>query len=153
MKIKGIVEEDYIQYRLPSMVIMMPYCNWKCGEDLCQNSPLALSKNIEINPFELIARYIQNPLTSAIVFSGLEPMMSFEDVIDFVELFRECSPDPIVIYTGYNKDEISYEIRRLEHFENIIIKFGRYIPNESYHFDNILGVSLASNNQYAEVIS
>ena len=39
------------------------------------------------------------------------------------------------------------------YFKNIIIKFGRYIPNQQAHYDDILGVNLASNNQYAIKIS
>ena len=35
-------------------------------------------------------------------------------------------------------------------YDNIIIKFGRYIPNQQSHFDIVLGVNLASDNQYAE---
>ena len=38
-------------------------------------------------------------------------------------------------------------------WENIIIKFGRYIPNQEKHYDDVLGIELASDNQYAEVIS
>ena len=34
-------------------------------------------------------------------------------------------------------------------YNNIIIKFGRYIPNQGTHFDKVLGVKLASDNQYA----
>lgn len=33
------------------------------------------------------------------------------------------------------------------------LKFGRYIPNQTPHYDSILGVNLASDNQYAERIS
>ena len=38
-------------------------------------------------------------------------------------------------------------------YSNIIIKFGRFIPNREPHFDEVLGVNLASNNQYAKRIS
>lgn len=38
-------------------------------------------------------------------------------------------------------------------YENIIIKFGRFIPNDVEHYDEILGVKLKSNNQYAKRIS
>ena len=32
---------------------------------------------------------------------------------------------------------------------SIIIKFGRFIPNKPSRFDELLGVELASDNQYA----
>jgi hypothetical protein len=38
----------------------------------------------------------------------------------------------------------------LKNFDNIIIKYGRFIPNQEQHYDETLGVNLASNNQYAE---
>ena len=36
---------------------------------------------------------------------------------------------------------------------NIIIKYGRFIPHQEKHFDEILGVYLASDNQYGKRIS
>ena len=58
--------------------------------------------------------------------------------------------DDIVIYTGYNKEELIDRIEWLSGFSNIIVKFGRYIPNQEKHFDEVLGIYLASDNQYAE---
>lgn len=58
-----------------------------------------------------------------------------------------------MVYTGYYKEEILEEIEQLKQYSNIIIKFGRYIPNEKKHYDEILGIDLASSNQYAEKIS
>ena len=67
--------------------------------------------------------------------------------------FRKESQDDIVIYTGYKKEEIPHIVKQLMNYPNIIIKFGRFIPDEQYHYDDILGVNLASMNQYAERIS
>ena len=61
--------------------------------------------------------------------------------------------DDVVIYTGYYPDEIKDALDVLKGFKNIIIKFGRYIPNRQSRYDEILGVTLASDNQYAERIS
>ena len=41
----------------------------------------------------------------------------------------------------------------LSNYKNIIIKYGRYITNQEKHYDEVLGVYLASENQYAERIS
>jgi len=59
-------------------------------------------------------------------------------------------PD-IVIYTGYYPDEIKDMLKTLKTYENtnIIIKFGRFIPDKPHRFDDVLGVELASDNQYA----
>ena len=69
--------------------------------------------------------------------------------------FRLYTNDDIVIYTGYKKEELQNNgyINQLLQYENIVVKFGRYIPNQQSHYDNILGVNLASDNQFAEKIS
>jgi len=154
MLIRGIIEEDFVQYRKPSMVIMMPYCDWKCGKDLCQNSPMALTETQLVNPTKLALRYMSNFLTDAIVFSGLEPMDSYEEMLVMIQTFRNMTTDDIVIYTGYNKGEIIDKMTELKlSFPNIYIKFGRFIPYQQPHYDEVLGVYLASDNQYAEKIS
>lgn len=80
-------------------------------------------------------------------------MDQFEELYTFIQDFRKHSSDDIVIYTGYTEDELGSELAILQYFPNIIIKFGRYRPNEESHLDDVLGVKLASSNQYAKNIS
>ena len=94
-----------------------------------------------------------NNLTHAIVCGGLEPFDSWEDLLDLVKEFRIFTEDPIVIYTGYTEKELEKQIKVLQEYENIIIKFGRFQPNKEPHMDKILGIRLASPNQYAKWIS
>ena len=35
---------------------------------------------------------------------------------------------------------------------NIIVKFGRYFKGDKPHYDEVLGIKLASNNQYGKRI-
>ena len=157
MLIKGIIDEDFINYKKPCMVIEFPYCSFKCdkecGKQVCQNGALANSPNINIERMDLINRYLKNDITQSVVMQGLEPFDSWDDLISFIFLFRCYSDDDIVIYTGYNLSELEEKVELLSYFDNIIIKFGRYIPNQQSHYDNVLGVNLASNNQYAVKIS
>lgn len=157
MLIKGIIDEDFINYKKPCMVIEFPYCSFKCdkecGKQVCQNGALANSPNINIERMDLIDKYLKNDITQSIVMQGLEPFDSWDDLITLIFLFRCYTNDDIVIYTGYNESEICEQIERLRYFNNIIIKFGRYIPNQQAHYDDTLGVNLASNNQYAIKIS
>lgn len=159
MKVRGIIFEDFINYKKPSMVIEFPFCSLKCdkecGQSVCQNSPLLQEPIIDIDCNDLILRYIHNPITEAIVMQGMEPMDSFEELHNFLIWFRHQyhRMDDVVIYTGYNKNEITEYINVLKLFPNIIIKYGRYIPNQESHYDSILGVYLTSDNQYAEKIS
>lgn len=156
MIIKGIIDEDFVNYKKPSMTIEFPYCSFKCdkdcGQQVCQNSALVNEPNISISIYKVIDRYLNNPITKAIVCQGLEPFDSKDDLITFIDRFRRRTDDDIVIYTGYTKKELQAEIQLLQNFNNIIIKFGRFIPNQPSHFDDILGVALASPNQYAERI-
>jgi hypothetical protein len=87
-------------------------------------------------------------------FQGLEPFDDFDDVYDLIKSLRNhnCSDD-VVIYTGYYENEISDKIEKLKSFQNIIVKFGRYIPNDKPVHDEILDVILSSHNQYAVKIS
>lgn len=158
MILKGVIFEDFVNYRKPSMVLEFPICkNFKCdkecGERVCQNSLLAQSSNIKIYPISLIKKYLNNPISEAIVCQGLEPFDSWPDLIDFLYCFRQYSQDDFVIYTGYTEKEIQDKIDTLKNFKNVIIKFGRYIPNQPKHFDEVLGVSLASPNQYAKILN
>ena len=157
MLVKNLIDEDFINYKKPSMFIIFPFCSFKCeresGVACCQNSSLAKSPNIYISTGDVIKRYIENPITKAIVCGGLEPFDSWNDLFELITLMREKTNDEFVIYTGYNEDEIADKIRVLSKIPNIIIKFGRFIPNGGEKFDEILGVKLQSTNQYAKEIS
>ena len=156
MKLKGIIEEDFVQYKKPSMFLIFPKCSFKCdkecGRPICQNGALANSEEIEIDiKQDIIWKYMDNPITEAIVCGGLEPFDSWEDLKCLIMNLRYYTPDDIVIYTGYREYEVSREkIDWLDLYGNIIIKFGRFIPNQPSRYDEILGVNLASNNQYAK---
>ena len=153
MLIKGLISEDFVNYKKPAMTIMFPYCTFKCGTEYCQNSPLSKAKDIEIDITDIVIRYLNNPITESVVMQGLEPFDSWDDLIEFVKQLRESTDDDIVIYTGYNKEEIADKITLLSKYKNIVIKYGRYIPDQKKHYDEVLGVYLASSNQYAERIS
>ena len=157
MFIKGFEEENFCNYKKPSMFLGTPSCNFKCekecGIKCCQNSELALAPAKFYSNESLVRRYLANPITSAVVIGGLEPFDTFEETFDFIELLRTKTNDDVVIYTGYNKEEIAGYIGALQQFPNIIVKYGRFIPNDTKRFDDLLGVELASHNQYAERIS
>lgn len=154
MRVKTIIDEDFSHYKEPSMVIGMPYCDWKCekecGQAVCHNAPLAKLPDQEIHVVDIVSRFLRNPITSAVIFAGLEPMCSFEDIVEFLNEFRGrgCTA-PVIIYTGYYREELHYVLNVLAKYENIIVKFGRYIPGKESHVDPILGVPLANPEQYA----
>lgn len=155
MKFKGIIDEDFVNYKKPSMFLIFPKCSFKCdkecGRQVCQNSALAKEKNVEITLDKIINRYMTNPITKALVCGGLEPFDSWSDLQCLILNFRYYTNNDIVIYTGYYKEEIDKEkIDWLKLYSPIIIKYGRFIPNNKGYFNNDLGVELASKNQYTE---
>ncbi|MEG0899957.1 MAG: 4Fe-4S cluster-binding domain-containing protein [Oscillospiraceae bacterium] len=160
MKIKTIVDEDFSNYKKASMLIAFSDCDWKCCKEgnfpstTCQNSPIARMPNTEVSCKTICERYLSNPITSAIVCGGLEPMLQFSDVFSLLARLREngCNDD-FVIYTGYYVDEVLSEVEMLKMYPNVIVKFGRYLPSQEPHFDDMLGVNLASSNQCAMKIS
>lgn len=152
MKIKNLIEEDFANYKVCSMFIGFPTCTFKCEKDcgkcLCQNSALTQAPTIDISTDSIVKKYISNPLSQAVVCGGLEPFDSYYDLKELLTKLREKTEDDFVIYTGYTEEELTNEIRELSCFKNVIIKFGRFIPDQVSHFDAVLGVNLASNNQY-----
>lgn len=160
MRVKSIVSERFQDYKLPSMFIATCFCDYKCCTELgldigmCQNAPLAQMEDKDIDDQIIYEQFVKNPITKAVVVGGLEPMIQINEVIKLINLFRNQGENcPFVIYTGYYPNEIPQPLERLKQYKNIIVKFGRFVPNEKSRYDEVLGVTLASDNQYAKVIS
>lgn len=157
MHIKNLIDEDFINYRRPAMFISAPFCDWKCckeqGRDICmcQNSKAYNSPIIEISDDELVDRFIENPITSAVVVGGFEPLYKtwFPELLSFLRKLRTRTAAEVVVFTGYEESEASEKIDELKKIGNVIVKFGRFIPDQPHHLDSILGVELASPNQHA----
>ena len=165
MQVKGIVDEDFVNYKKPSMFIATSKCDFKCDKEagcqVCQNSDLANSPTIEIDPVTIVQRFNSNPITEAIVFGGLEPLYgsglnhcgSFDSFSSYILELNKGTD--IVVYTGYYPSEIHYSSFQFWYSMtnaikgNLIFKFGRFIPDRPHRFDEVLGVELASDNQFA----
>jgi len=138
MRITTIIDEDTISYQFPSMYIGM-------GEQ----------DSFAISDDEIVTRYRCSDTTVAIVIGGDEPLDQFEEVFNFISKLRfdyHCN-SRVIIYTNYDRDEVTKQINALKMLDPIIVKFGRYIPGQEPHLDPVLGVKLASDNQYATWIS
>lgn len=170
IRLKGLENEDIVNYRKTSMFLIFPNCDFKCekecGRAVCQNSSLAQTPIFTLEDKDIIRMYLDNPITKSIVIGGLEPFYSIdsmEQVCALVSLLRDeyqCMDD-VVIYTGYTEDELEgkkgnlsilqqYLFANLIETPNIVIKFGRFRPDDVSHYDTVLGVNLASLNQYAK---
>jgi len=160
IRLKDIVDENFQDYKKPSMFISAISCDFKCLRELsmdikiCQNMQVCNLPNKCLEIKNIYKRYISNPLTQAIIIGGLEPMLQFKEIFSLIEYFRSSGCfDDFVIYTGYYPSEIKKEVEAFKELDNIIIKYGRFIPNSTLKYDRILGVSLSSENQYAEKVS
>lgn len=157
MQYKNIMFDDVVNYKETSMFISACFCDWKCckeiGADicLCQNSPAYCLKIKEIDNEKLVRKYLKLGTMHAVVLGGFEPLWnnSWNDVFEFLKCFRKSTQDPIVIYTGYHEDEVEDKIEQLKGLGNVIVKFGRYRPNQQPHHDDVLGVDLANDEQHA----
>ena len=160
IEVKGIIWEDIVNYKKIGTTLMFPHCDFKCdkecGVNVCQNSSLAAAASQTVLMSLFMRRYMENPLTEAIILQGLEPL---DDPISIYTVSAALNDfncqDDLVIYTGYYKEEVDPEfLHNLATYTpgHLIIKWGRYIPNQEKHYDPILGIYLASNNQYGEMI-
>ncbi len=160
INVKDISDENFQDYIKPSMFIACVKCDFKClkelnlSPDICQNMKISLMPDKKIPIPQIFKWYKSNPLTTAVVLGGLEPMLQFDEILNLICYFRsnKCSDD-FVIYTGYYPEEIKKEVQKLKKFDNIIIKYGRFIPDSKSKFDEILGITLSSENQFAVKIS
>lgn len=152
----SITDEVFQDYRKISMFISCIRCDGKCWRELnlppdtCQNYGMNSQNWKSYKIQDVIDRYMSNELTTAIIFGGLEPMLQFQEILEFIHEFRKVSDDDIIIYTGYLKEELTPQIKELSEYNNIIIKFGRYNPKIPPRFDEVLGITLITGNQYAE---
>ena len=156
MQIKGITDEDFLNYKVPSMYICSSTCNFKCdkesGTECCQNSLLVHERTINMPDDRIIERYLSNKITKAIVIAGLEPLDQTDEVVALIERLRDTyiCRDTVVIYSGYYPDEVSDAVDRLRSLGNVVMKFGRFVPDKERKFDDVLGVWLASPNQFGK---
>lgn len=151
MLVKGLVREDFSNYRLPSLFIGTSECAHNCPG--CQNNSLKQRSAEEISNETLMRYYfIDNAITEAIVLGGLDPLQTFKETLEFYQHARSYGFDfPIVIYTGYTEEEAADKISQLVNIGgHLIVKYGRYIAGHQSHYDEVLGVKLASDNQYAK---
>ena len=163
MRVRKLLTERFQDYKLPCMYLASCFCDWKCCPDhpyICQNHPVAQMPVTDIPDDEILDQYVNNPITGAIVIAGLEPMLQVREVDNLIRRTVERGiHTTFVIYTGYTKDEV----RGIGFFDElkttgfgkdvqVVMKYGRYVPGQEPHFDEVLGVDLASDNQYAETI-
>lgn len=174
MRIRAIKPDDFTNYHDPegwsSLFVGMGACDWKCciaagiPIETCQNSELARAPIVEVDATDLLRRYALE--SGSVVVGGLEPFndmgslkelaTAYRNFVDYIDS-EKTELDKFVVYTGYNPDEV---IDSVEEIYNIvktrltfIVKFGRFVPGHKPHADKVLGVDLASDNQYARVIT
>ncbi len=158
--VKGI-ETTFTDYKECGLKIATPSCTFKCCREQgmsdfsCGNYALESSEPIPITITHLLG-YFDTRIHKCLIFGGLEPFDTYDDmynIIDaFVEVYEDC---PIIIYSGYMPNEVDYKTRNLKKsFPNtkFIVKYGRYIPNMMPKKDELLGVTLVSGNQFANIL-
>ena len=159
--VMSLNEADTVNNKNITFTIMSGIsCTFKCCKNnpcLCQNYETRNYKSVKCNIDDLIERYEKQDISHSITFQGsLEVLDNLKQLLWFIYYFRKKHNDDIYIWTGYTEEEcedLIYLIKEKMQFPNIIIKFGRFIPNQKPHYDEVLGVNLISDNQYAKRIS
>lgn len=152
-----IDECDLVNYKDPTFTVAMGItCTFKCdrenGTQLCQNYPLTKELVIHYSISKTIGRYKRQSFAKSLTLQGLEPLDNMTQLIWLLIKFREETNDKIIIWTGYTEEECSSFIALLNELDihNVIIKFGRFRPNQESHMDELLGVKLVNPEQYAK---
>ncbi len=164
MRVRKLLTERFQDYKLPAMYLASCFCDWKCCPDnptVCQNNPVVHMPITDISDDEILDAYQKDPITQAIIIAGLEPLLQIHEVCALIRRAVERRiKTTFVIYTGYDKNEVKFigffdalKDTGFSDSVHVIMKYGRYIPDQKPHFDEVLGVELASDNQYAEMIS
>ena len=143
-------KEVYNDYKKVGVLLATPTCNNNCK--YCQNEYLKKKKPIEYDISEIFNFVKKNKLIKSFIFGGLDCMDSFDQTYDIIKEIRKKFDYDIVLYTGKLKTDINLEIEKLKNFKGIIIKFGKYKKNKEKKYDELLGITLASNNQYSRRI-
>lgn len=157
----GIIDADFVNNSKCTFVIESGItCSFKCDKEndcqLCQNIALIKEPIIDTSIDRILEMYLNQNIAHSITFQGLEPLDNLKQLLWFIYYFRKICGDNIYIWTGYTEEECQDLIYFIQHettWENIIIKFGRFRPNQKPHFDEVLGINLASDEQYALKIS
>lgn len=157
MRIRGRITEDFVNYKQPGLFVPCCYCDFKCCHDLdtdhsmCQNSAISEVEPMMVDNEAILDAFKESLIAKVVIFGGLEPIWQIDEIEELLALFRDNGVNaPFVIYTGYNEDEVERFVERLLPYGNIVVKYGRYIPDDDPHYDAVLGVMLASSNQYAK---
>lgn len=164
MKLFDVKTDNVTDYKETSLLLVFPYCTGKCGPKCHNYNMIGKKPNLDVSVETIVDMYNNLKTHKAVVFAGLEPMDSFDDVCDLVKALSRISKNcDIVIYTGYYEYEIKDKIKKLIDIyhhnrygnKELIIKFGRYIdnPEDPGHFSEILGIHLAGNNQTVMSVS
>lgn len=159
VRVIDIMDADFVNNKKPTFNILIGIsCTFKCCQEtdgvVCQNKDLAQSQCKLLYIDEILDLYNIQEIVHTITFQGLEPLDNLYDLLSCIYFIRKEFEDEIFIWTGYTEDECEYLINMIKcmGWKNIVIKFGRYQPNNNPQYDDILGVQLASNNQYAKRI-
>ena len=165
MILKFIHDCDTINYKYPSLFIGFSKCSGKCDienrQNLCHGTICNYYPNVDMSYEEIYDMYKKSMFNKSVVCGGLEPFDDFKELYNLIKYFRDNNENcNFVIYTGYTEEEITSgkseyykfasEWIKIFEFNNIVIKYGRFVPFQNKHLDKVLGVSLASDNQYAK---
>lgn len=154
------ITEVFQDYKKAALFLGVCFCDWKCCKEsglplsTCQNYSWSNNEIVEVSFNSIVNRIKGNLLTDAVIIGGLEPLIQINEVVQLISYIRQQGlKNDIVIYTGYYDYEIEDNtLLELKKY-NVLMKCGRYKPNKIPFFSTLLGITLASDNQYVLKLS
>lgn len=148
------MQEVFQDYKKSALLLSTCFCDWKCcneagiDKSVCQNNKIAQQKEVVVS-FSSLLKKVRSSITDSIIFAGLEPLLQIDEVVQCIDYLREHNvKKDIIIFTGYYLEEIDHNTLERLSDKRVILKCGRYIPNRPSVFDQVLGITLVSDNQY-----
>jgi hypothetical protein len=157
MKLLAQPKTVFNDYKKVGLYVPTSCCTFKCVTEAkekgiefieCQNHALLGCNKINMSAKDIYNMVQEDVFVEAVILSGLDPLDSFEETIEFIDEFRKLSDMEIVIFTGYKEEEISNKMSLLSKYNGITMKVGRYDPTIPPRYDPIGEVTLATGNQY-----
>ena len=109
MQLKKIEETKTLYNNELSLYLIASSCKWKCK--ICPNAHYSRFETVDIPNTDILQKFKSDDNLKAIVIGGLEPMDQMNDLRGFIfdarKFFEPGDRPKIVIYTGYEMDELN----------------------------------------------